>query len=280
MARGGANKTAKSKATGKAPAKNDIPDVYREMLADAVTSSPIQTSDDGRPLKRLRMGGRIVTQVHDDPAFHHSDQGGKIGSDSDLDELFEDVKPVKQRIVQTESEDSADSDMEWEEVNLREDVKQEGTPGHEIKESGELNLVLGQEGQGRESAGYGRPKRKPITLEEKRLRLEIHKMHVCSLMAHAYLRNHWCNDRKVHLALKSLLTKKTVSYLNPDESKSQFQRSRSFMDGLTQASEAFRLKFKITTRGLSKPRWADSPEALAQVRLILTIKYLLAVLTL
>ena len=150
MARGGANKSAKSKATGKAPAKNDIPDVYREMLADAVTSSPIQASDDWRPLKRLRMCGRSGTQVHEDPVFDHSDQGSKIGSDSDLDELFEDVKPVKQRIVQTESEDSADSDMEWEEFNLREDVKQEGTPGHGIKESGELNLVLGQEGQGRE----------------------------------------------------------------------------------------------------------------------------------
>ena len=66
-------------------------------------------------------------------------------------------------------------------------------------------------------------------------------------------------------ALKRLLMKKTVSYLNPDEGKSQFQRSRSFMDGLTQASETFRAHFKIRARGMSKPFWADSPETLAHV---------------
>ena len=54
-----------------------------------------------------------------------------------------------------------------------------------------------------------------------------------------------------------------ISYLNPEEDKSQFQRSRSFMDGLTQANEAFRGIFKITARGMGKSKWADSPETLA-----------------
>ena len=54
-----------------------------------------------------------------------------------------------------------------------------------------------------------------------------------------------------------------ISYLNPDEDKSQFQRSRSFMDGLTQASEAFRGAFRTTARGMGRSRWADSPETLA-----------------
>ena len=265
MARGGASKSSKSKATGKAPAKNDVPDVYREMLAHVVTSSPTRTSDDERAIKRRRVGGRIVTQRHDDPASHQSDQSSNIGNDSDLDELFEDVKLPRQQTMQTESEDSADSDMAWEEVDLREGVKQDGTPERETNESGELNLVLGREGQEGGPTRYERPKRKPITAEEKKLRLEVHKMHLCSLIAHVYIRNHWCNDEKVQKTLRSLFTKKTISYLNPDESRSQFQRSRSFMDGLAQASEAFRTRFKITARGLSKPRWADSPETLAQV---------------
>ena len=54
-----------------------------------------------------------------------------------------------------------------------------------------------------------------------------------------------------------------ISYLNPDEDKSQFQRSRSFMDGLTQATEAFKGSFKITARGMARSKWADSPETLA-----------------
>jgi len=63
--------------------------------------------------------------------------------------------------------------------------------------------------------------------------------------------------------VRKLLTKKMISYLNPDEDTSQFQRSRSFMDGLTHASESFRGKFKVIARGMGKSRWADGPETLA-----------------
>lgn len=66
-------------------------------------------------------------------------------------------------------------------------------------------------------------------------------------------------------ALKSLLSNRTVSYLNPDENKSQFQRTRSFTDGLIQASEVFRQRFKVIARGMSRPYWAESPEALTAV---------------
>ena len=61
------------------------------------------------------------------------------------------------------------------------------------------------------------------------------------------------------------MTRKMISYLNPDEDKSQFQRSRSFMDGLTQASEAFRGSFKVTARGMARSKWANSPETLAMM---------------
>ena len=39
------------------------------------------------------------------------------------------------------------------------------------------------------------------------------------------------------------------------------------MDGLTQASETFRNRFKITARGMSRSHWAEDAEALAQVSL-------------
>ena len=66
-------------------------------------------------------------------------------------------------------------------------------------------------------------------------------------------------------ALKGLLSNRTLSYLNPDEKHSQFQRSRSFIDGLKQASETFREKFRITSRGMSRSTWAETAEALADV---------------
>lgn len=66
-------------------------------------------------------------------------------------------------------------------------------------------------------------------------------------------------------AMKRLLPSRTLSYLSPDEKQSQFQRSRSFIDGLRQANEKFRELFKITSRGMSRSIWAETSEALADV---------------
>ena len=57
-----------------------------------------------------------------------------------------------------------------------------------------------------------------------------------------------------------------VSYLIRDENATQFQQSRSFMDGLQQASDAFRIHYKISARGMTKPNWAH-PELLEHVSL-------------
>lgn len=251
----------KSKAAGKTSARNVLPDVYGEMLAEAASSSSTRKSEDGRPVKRRRVGGRIVTQGIDDNASQRPEQSISTGNQSGVDDLFEEPKPTPQHIEQTESEDSADSDEDFEDVDLEFSVKQHDTSEHEMEELGELNLVLGSDN--RNTPRPAQVRRKPITSTEKKLRLEIHKMHLCSLLAHVHLRNHWCNDESLHSVLKSMLTKKTIFYLNQDQSKSQFQRSRSFMDGLTQASDVFRANFKMTARGMSKPVWADSPETLA-----------------
>lgn len=252
---------AKSKAAGKSNARNVVPDVYGEMLAEAVSSSSTPKSEDARPVKRRRVGGRIVAQGIDDNASQRTEHSNSMGHQNGIDDLFEEPKPTPQHIEQTESEDSADSDEDFEDVDLEVSIKQHDPSDHEMEEPGELNLVLARDD--RNTLRSAQVRRKPITSTEKKLRLEIHKMHLCSLLAHVHLRNHWCNDETIHSVLKNMLTKKTISYLIQDESKSQFQRSRSFMDGLTQASDVFRAKFRICARGLGKPVWADSPETLA-----------------
>ena len=251
---------AKSKDAGKAKGTNAVPNVYSDMLAEAV-SSPTRRSEDGTPIKRRRVGGRIVIQNANETASHQPEHSISPGEQKDIDDLFEEPVPTPQHIEQTESEDSADGDEDFEDVDLGSYVKQPESSDHGIEEQGDLKLVLGRNNQ--ETPKSMQVRRKPITSVEKKLRSKIHKLHLCCLLVHVYLRNHWCNDEMVHSALKSILTKKTVSYLNPDEGNSQFQRSRSFMDGLTQASDAFRADFKITARGMSKPVWADSPETLA-----------------
>ncbi|KAL6714347.1 hypothetical protein ACLMJK_007770 [Lecanora helva] len=242
MPRGRAAKKGAGSQKPKNLSQKDVPDVYREMLADAASSLPTSTDQGGRAVKRRRVGGQVVTQDKNIAASHHSDQDSRHGGDSDLDELFEDVKPNPQSIVQTDSEDSADSDLNWEEVQLGNDASQEDTPESGGEENDNLNLVLPDENHAARRPASGKVKRKPMTAEDRKLRLEIHKL---------------------HRIIRKLLTRKMISYLNPDEDKSQFQRSRSFMDGLSQASEAFRGSFKITARGMGRSRWADSSETLA-----------------
>lgn len=195
-----AKKGLRAKASGKTPTKNEIPEVYKDMLADAV-SSPAQRSEDGRAVKRRRVGGRIVIQPNDDHPAYQSNRSDNDQNDNDLNELFVDVQPAKQQIVWSDSEDSADSDSNWEEVNLSERINPEGASETGEAGSGDLNLVFHNEDRERMASARAKAKRKPISAEERRLRLEIHKMHLCSLLAHVYLRNHWCNDDRVHVCL-------------------------------------------------------------------------------
>ena len=258
MARTG--RGTKSKVAGKVKATNAVPDVYGDMLAEAV-SSPTRKSEDGPPIKRRRVGGRIVIQNIDDNTSRPPEHSITTVDGNDINDLFEESIPNPQHIEQTESEDSADSDEDFEDVDLGSNVKRHDSSDGELEEPDDLNLVLATDNQ--KTSRSTQVRRRPITYVERNRRLEIHKVHLCSLFAHVHLRNYWCNDENVHSALRKVLTKKTISYLNQDETQSQFQRSRSFMDGLTQASDTFRAEFKLTARGLSKPVWADSPETLA-----------------
>ena len=199
-----AKQGAKPHAPAKTSAKQSVPDVYREMLADAVTSSPAQLGDEGRAVKRRRVGGRVVTRINDEPAVQDSDRSSRGANNSDIDELFEDVKPNQQHIIQTDSEDSADSDLNWEEVKLGDQSSQGGTPEPESANEDGIDLVLKRQDDGdQRRATSGRAKRKPVTAEEKKLRLEIHKMHLCCLLIHVHIRNHWCNDEEVFVGFCS-----------------------------------------------------------------------------
>lgn len=241
------------------PSQPGLPNIYTDMLADTVSSSN-HVTEEGRTIKKRRIAGRMVSQDPDEENHFQSE----LSNDPDqvvVDGLDAELKPARQQTAYNESEDSAESDMDWEEVDLVHPSMQEDSPERDNEPQGELNLVLGQIDH--EARKPARMNRKPITKEEKQLRLEIHKIHLLSLLFHVHLRNHWCNDKEVHVTLKSLLSSRMISYLNPDEDKSQFQRTRSFTDGLNQASEAFRERFKVIARGMSRPYWAESPEALA-----------------
>jgi hypothetical protein len=66
-----------------------------------------------------------------------------------------------------------------------------------MKPGESLTIVIG--GQDDKSPRTRRKGQKPPTLAERKLRLDVHKIHVMCLLYHVFVRNHWCNDSKLQV---------------------------------------------------------------------------------
>ncbi|KAF3491356.1 nitrilase [Arthroderma uncinatum] len=92
-----------------------------------------------------------------------------------------------------------ESEPEWEDVELPSPSASSALPsmlpaGHDDDQE-PLHITLGKEEHAEKTKSAIR--RKPITGAEKKLRLEIHKVHVLCLLGHVQLRNVWCNDEEI-----------------------------------------------------------------------------------
>lgn len=233
----------------------DIPEVYREMLAEAdardgVPEQP-QGDDTTRPLKRRRVGERAAAapngEAQEDaapvPSEHDSSTARQVQTAYDLD-ASDDVS------------DDESEDMEWEEVVIH----QPGATSTQIADSDEPLQITLDQSENKPRATTKR--RKPVSGAEKRLRLDIHKVHVLCLLQHVYIRNLWCNDDETQRFLKKkILNRQMIGFLNPRETLTQFNRSTTFIDGLKQASEAFARQFKVTAPGMRRPHWVEDSQA-------------------
>lgn len=171
------------------------PDVYDEMVTEAVSSAPTSLNSDAGTTKRRRVGSRVQTRRDNDD----DDDASEV-----KDEPAEDRTHNSQ--VQTayaDSESSEDEDdIGWEDVNV------DGPPGSERETSVEdrtedLDLVLDDAAPS--PARRARTRVKPLTAAERKLRLEIHKMHLLCLLSHVDLRNEWCNDNKLLVRFRCLI---------------------------------------------------------------------------
>lgn len=190
------------------PEDDEIPQVYREMLAEAEARDAQALAED-RPIKRRK--------VQEQPATVHSPQATDQAVQS---QPSVDQQPDRQVQTVYDSSTSDDSDMEWEEVDLQQpgpgpvDV----APAAEDSEPMEITLNT-HEDKKRKVV----PRRKPITAAERKLRLDVHKVHILCLMRHVQIRNLWCNDEEVQVcnvlyncsgSMHVVLTKTTRNFSN------------------------------------------------------------------
>ena len=175
----------------------EVNDVYHDMLAD-VASSAARNDEDGRSVKKRRVAGRLVSR---NEVAQSAPLKPEIADEpSSLDELFEEPISKQQFVVQSESEDSADSDVDWENVDLKDEANDNSdTDGSDSKDNTparDLDLTLNKS----ENLHPAPPQRKPVTSLEKKLRLVIHKVNLCCLLTHLHIRNYWCNDQGAHVS--------------------------------------------------------------------------------
>lgn len=152
-----------------------IPEAFRELLAGVDDSHEPGAQIESRPLKRRRIGDARPEPVIEN-AF-----SSPIGSEDNA---------VSQRLPQTitlESSDSDESEFEWEDVDI--EGEDTGPPMDAVPTS--ISVVIGEKPSSKRRPGSARP---AITAAFRKMRLDVHKMHVCCLLYHNFLRNSYCND--------------------------------------------------------------------------------------
>jgi xeroderma pigmentosum group C-complementing protein len=161
------------------------------------------------------------------------------------------VVPALSRLQTVEDSSESDgTDFEFEDVDLEGHGPSDEQTMQNIED---LSISLQPESSARH---FSHPRRKPITAIEKSHRLMVHKMHIVCLLVHCLYINGRCNNTTVHRHLRSILPDRTISYLKPKQTDSQFQRNRSFLEGLQHAVNAFVACYHVTGSGLAKPRWS------------------------
>lgn len=250
----------RSARSGKNATTNDAtPDVYGDMVAEAVAAEPVESSD--RPLKRRRMSRGPVTPAKTTRQKEElSTPNGKTSASTPaklINESYESDDPPRNRPQQTAeySSESEESDLAFEDIDLgqKTDASQPPVPETDEDEIKDVDVSLAPLSASKKAAVN---QRKPATTVEKAFRLRVHKIHFLTLLGHCMYVNSRCNNSTVQTILRRLVDKRMRSYLNPKPNDTQFQRNRSFMDGLEQAKAAFKAEYRITMSGMSRPRWS------------------------
>ncbi|KAF2719244.1 Rad4-domain-containing protein [Polychaeton citri CBS 116435] len=231
-----------------------VGNVYDDMLIEAVATEPDVAGS--RPLKRRKVAAQQATPDRRPQRIQAQDRrqdasNAEIRRQTAVDHALE---ANQRQIIDDSSEDDNsddESDFQFEDVDL--DLQEPSTSrtGYGIDD---LSISIDPPNSSKTST---KKKRKPATSAEKFHRLVVHKLHLLYLLSHCMHVNGWCNDESVHKTLRVLLSKKNKGYLNPERQYSQFQRNRSFMEGLQDAVNIFNIHFTVTSPGMRRPRWLE-----------------------
>lgn len=184
-ARGRASQAPQNKRVGRADAH--VPNVYQELQEEAEARDPEKYASD-RPFKRRKVDDPKATPVDPRP-LDQTQRNAKAKKDDSL--------PLQTAYDSSESAESEESDIEWEDVEMQQ-LQPSFLQGSSAPNDNEemLQITLAQEPEKRPKAIQ---RRKPLNKAERRVRLDVHKSHLLCLLGHVRLRNRWCNDDELQV---------------------------------------------------------------------------------
>lgn len=163
---------ARGKRKGKTAEIDGADEVFRHMLAEVESSEP-RTNVEGRARKRRRVGERVSQEA---------------ASNTDNDSAQDFAHQANAQTFTLDSDESEESDIDWEDVG----VGDNDNGSNDTATPGEISVVLNEKQSGTKDGSAAR--RRPVTSAERNMRLVVHKIYVCCLLYHNFLRNSFCND--------------------------------------------------------------------------------------
>lgn len=166
-----------------------LPDVYQEMLRE----SGIGVRVAKQKRRKVEKGGDEIIDTAwptaPEPAVASSskpvqEQGEKPGEKPGL---------VEEAGEELDDSDDDDNEVDWEDVDLTTVTVLEP----KLAESAVLEVTLNDPSEMKRST----IERRKITAVDRKIRLEVHKLHLLCLMAHVSRRNRWCNNKQVQVIL-------------------------------------------------------------------------------
>ncbi|KIV91939.1 hypothetical protein PV10_06426 [Exophiala mesophila] len=248
-------------ARQRATVDNDVASIYGDMLAEAVAEERAHPPTP-RSSKRRKLSEEPAGDIQLDVELFGSSQFEPlIDLDNGAPITGEPAEaPRPQQVVYDDFEESDESDVEFEEVDLEPSLHNQD----DSQTTDQTPLQLDLSTKPADSSRHGVQRRKPVGPAERKRRLEVHKAHLICLLAHLSARNRWCESDAVQSILKPLIPRKLVSLFHVDESKPQFQRSHSFNKGLEEICLLWRTSWTISARGMCRAHWKEDVDALKE----------------
>lgn len=192
----------------------EVPEVFRDLLSEATTSVVAGADEDSKPLKKRRTARGIIGNETDDtrqspaPNIRMAPKSTSPAPTESDQEIVDYNWNARLHTVTDYSEESDESEFEWEDVGLGQIEGEDGETTRVESHIGDLSIVIGDNKAGKTVTKQVR--RKGVTAADKRRRLDIHKVHLLCLLYHVHLRNAWCNDDGAQVLLNQIISKGTL----------------------------------------------------------------------